>query len=42
MSSRVFGHLLRRSLTLGEVLSVKEEEDNKHDIFAVSFENGLA
>ena len=27
-----------RSLTLGEVLSVKEEEDNEHDIFAVSFE----
>ena len=30
--------LLRRSLTLGEVLSVKEEEDSEHDIFAVSFE----
>ena len=30
--------LLRRSLTFGEVLSVKEEEDNEHDIFAVSFE----
>ena len=28
---------LRRSLTFGEVLSVKEEEDNEHDIFAVSF-----
>ena len=30
--------LIRRSLTLGEVLSVKEEEENEHDIFAVSFE----
>ena len=31
--------LLRRSLTSGEVLSVKEEEDDEHDIiFAVSFE----
>ena len=34
----VWTHSLGESLTLGEVLSVKEEEDNEHDIFAVSFE----